>query len=591
MLFNLGLTADAAAAHQSDSVGGLPPESQLSPPSRHSTPPVLSFASLASFYNRHKAVESDIRHKEPQPAMSINPGELGDSSDGEHSVAGPVLARSPIARAQSVRKQSSRPKTCYQLAHPAGHARHKRLKLRPKLLLQLQRVSQTPRALPVLDVLPSTVFLPRLARKFPTIFRGKKGLGPNDLIIVTSDLYERHGGDIAHHFLHSDEDHGEHREVVATICQLLKEDALAKGKAEICLNHGPVWEATPLPNGSYEFVANTEQGPQVLRWVQRGAKNRRVSAPPGSPVQEDTKRFTFSVINPNTRRHPVIATMTRNYLEVFDEYSMPTTPTSVPPTSSTVSVISDGSEMEAPSANRKTHTTDDNLRTLIIITSIWVAFREGWSYNFRYDDHALAINSKALCAPIGSRHLSPTTPRLENDLDPVGEESQPTRRPLGVSNTMPWNGTMPDRVHAYGSLTKRSNSTGAAFIERSNRRSSGAGSRPSRHSMLPLAPERRASPVSTVGTRDFGTSPQNGTRRGTNDTNITRSHSVSVQAADRSLSNNHDTSRQLHEHHKKTGEMSGRNIESEPVKTKRRHRFSGWFDFMTKRRESLKPGA
>ncbi|GAB1216246.1 hypothetical protein ATERTT37_005455 [Aspergillus terreus] len=251
--------------------------------------------------------------------MSINPGESGDSSDGEHSVAGPVLARPPIARAPSVRKQSSRPKTCYQLAHPAGHARHKRLKLRPKLLLQLQRVSQTPRALPVLDVLPSTVFLPRLARKFPTIFRGKKGLGPNDLIIVTSDLYERNGGDIAHHFLHSDEDHGEHREVVATICQLLKEDALAKGKAEICLNHGPVWEATPLPNGSYEFVANTQQGPQVLRWVQRGAKNRRVSAPPGSPVQEDTKRFTFSVINPNTRRHPVIATMTRNYLEVFDE--------------------------------------------------------------------------------------------------------------------------------------------------------------------------------------------------------------------------------------------------------------------------------
>jgi hypothetical protein len=35
----------------------------------------------------------------------------------------------------------SRPKTSYQFAHPAAHARHKRLRFRPKLLLQLQQVS------------------------------------------------------------------------------------------------------------------------------------------------------------------------------------------------------------------------------------------------------------------------------------------------------------------------------------------------------------------------------------------------------------------------------------------------------------------
>ncbi|KAL4891890.1 hypothetical protein BDV59DRAFT_181205 [Aspergillus ambiguus] len=580
MLFNLGLPAAAAAAHESDGGGNLPPDSQLSPASRHSTPPVLSFTTLPSFglsplYNRHKGVEGDVRHKARQPAMSITPEESGESSDGESSTAGPVLARPPIARSQSVRKQSSRPKTCYHLAHPAAHARHKRLKLRPKLLLQLQRVSQTPRALPVLDVLPSTVFLPRLARKFPTIFRGKKGLGPNDLIVVTSDLYERKGGDIPHRFLHSGEDHGEHREVVATICQLLKEDALAKGKAEICLNHGPVWEATPLPNGSYEFVANTEQGPQVLRWVQRGTRNRRVSAPSGSPMAEDTKRFTFSVINPNTRRHPVIATMTRNYLEVFDEYSMPTTPTSVPPPSSAMSVISDGSEMEA-SAERKTHSTDDNLRTLIIITSIWVAFREGWSHNFHYDDNALAINSKAICAPIASRHHSPTTPKLDNDLDPVGEENQqdgmPTRRPLGVSNTMPWNGTMSDRTLAYGSLSKRSNSTGAAFIERSNRRASGASNRPNRHSMLPQAPDRKASPVSSLAAQETGTPARNGARRQT--------ESAFVPPGDRPLAKNYDSSRQPNEPYEKTSKNTSPNPEVLPVKAKRRHRFSSWFDFM-----------
>ncbi|GAB1192251.1 hypothetical protein APSETT444_001440 [Aspergillus pseudonomiae] len=323
-----------------------------------------------------------------------------------------------------------------------------------------------------------------LSRKFPTIFRGKKGLGPNDLIIVTSDLYERSGGDIADKYLSSDEEHSEHREVVATICQLLKEDALSKGKAEICLNYGPVWEATPLPNGSYEFVANTEDGIQILRWVLRGARNRRISAPPGTTPQADTKRFTFSVINPNTRRHPVIATMARNHLEIFDEYAMPTASGHPLSPTSTMSVISDDSELDA-SLDKKVIETDDNLRTLIIITSIWVAFREGWSHNFTYDDSAVTFN--AALSP--SRQPSPSAARTENDLIPAGRDNRSERLVSNGSRnraSVP-NGSQPnalsDRSIAYGSLTKRSNSTGAAFMERTNRRASGTVGRPKRHSL------------------------------------------------------------------------------------------------------------
>ncbi|QRD82969.1 hypothetical protein F9C07_2056108 [Aspergillus flavus] len=490
MLFNLGLTAHAAAAHENDA--GLQPESQPSGNlNRHSSPPTVSFATLptmglGSFYGRYKGSETERPQKGPPRAMTASPVASVISSDGEYSTAGTVLSQSRNARPQTFRKQSSRPKTIYQLAHPASHARHKRLRLRPKLLLQLQRVSQTPRPLPVLDVLPSTVFLPRLSRKFPTIFRGKKGLGPNDLIIVTSDLYERSGGDIADKYLSSDEEHGEHREVVATICQLLKEDALSKGKAEICLNYGPVWEATPLPNGSYEFVANTENGIQILRWVLRGARNRRVSAPPGTTPQADTKRFTFSVINPNTRRHPVIATMARNHLEIFDEYAMPTASGLPLSPTSTMSVISDDSEMDA-SLDKKVIETDDNLRTLIIITSIWVAFREGWSHNFTYDDSAVTFN--AALSP--SRQPSPSAARAENEPIPAGRDNRSERL---VSNGSKNRASVPngsssqpnapsDRSIAYGSLTKRSNSTGAAFMERTNRRASGITGRPKRHSL------------------------------------------------------------------------------------------------------------
>ncbi|KAB8074100.1 hypothetical protein BDV29DRAFT_174190 [Aspergillus leporis] len=516
MLFNLGLTADAAAAHENDV--GPQTESQVSGNSnRHSSPPAVSFATLptlrlGSFYGRYKDLEKEPPHKGPPRAMSASPVASVVSSDGEYSMAGTVLGHSRNARPQAVRKHSSRPKTSYQLAHPANNARHKRLRLRPKLLLQLQRVSQTPRPSPVLDVLPSTVFLPRLSRKFPTIFRGKKGLGPNDLIIVTSDLYERTGGDIADRYLSPDEEHGEHREVVATICQLLKEDSLSKGKAEICLNYGPVWEATPLPNGSYEFVANTENGVQILRWVLRGARNRRVSAPPGTTLQADTKRFTFSVIDPNTRRHPVIATMARNHLEVFDEYAMPTS--SGPPFSPTsaMSVISDDSEMDA-SLDKKVIATDDNLRTLIIITSIWVAFREGWSHNFSYDDSALTFNA-ALCP---SRQPSPPTVKTENDSIPAGRENRSERL---VSNGSKYRMSVPsglpsqsnaasDRSMAFGSLSKRSNSTGAAFMERTNRRASGTNGRPKRHSL-------RSSP------RDVDQNGNSAAEQGSDGSNTTR---------------------------------------------------------------------
>ncbi|KAF5864693.1 hypothetical protein ETB97_006970 [Aspergillus alliaceus] len=490
MLFNLGLTADAAAAHENDT-GPQPASHPSGSLNRHSSPPTVSFATLptmglGSFYGRYKGSEVDRSHKGPLRAMSASPVASVVSSDGEYSTAGTILGQSRDTRPQAVRKHSSRPKISYQLAHPASHARHKRLRLRPKLLLQLQRVSQTTRPLPVLDVLPSTVFLPRLSRKFPTIFRGKKRLGSNDLIVVTSDLYERAGGDIADKYLSSDEEHGDHQEVVATICQLLKEDVLSKGKAEICLKDGPVWEATPLPNGSYEFVANTENGIQILRWVLRGARNRRVSAPPGTTPQADTKRFTFSVINPNTRRHPVIATMARNHLEVFDEYAIPNASGLPMSPTSAMSVISDDSEMDA-SLDKNVITTDDNLRTLIIITSIWVAFREGWSHNFTYDDSALTFNGAL--AP--SRQSSPCAVRADNDPIPAGRDNRSERL---ASNGSKHRMSMPnslssqpnaeaDRSTAYGSLSKRSNSTGAAFMERTNRHAAGTNGRPKRHSL------------------------------------------------------------------------------------------------------------
>ncbi|GIJ81935.1 hypothetical protein Asppvi_000438 [Aspergillus pseudoviridinutans] len=587
MLFNLGWTADAAAAHENDLVAPSS-ESRLSSPAPHPSPtisfPTLSSLGLADLYHRYKPTETNQSHQAPLRTMPLSQVESISSSDDNYTIVAPVADRPPISRAHSVRKQSSRPKSIYQLAHPAAHARHRRLKFRPKLLLQLQRVSQTPRPLPVLDVLPSTVFLPRLARKFPTIFKGKKGLGPNDLIVVTSDLYERTVGDIADKYLSSDEESQDNREVIATICQILREDALSQGRAEICLSSGPAWEAIPLPNGSYEFRAQTDHGVQVLRWVSRGAKSsRRVSAPPGGSLHEDGKRFTFSVINRNTRRHPVIASMTRNVLEVFDEYSMPSDPTLSPTCG--MSVVSDSSELDMP-LDQEVIKTDDGLRTIIILTAIWVAFREGWSQSFTYDDSALMLNPKGLCSPGVSRQSSPTAVRPPDDFLSEQRDTYLDRSVLNkiahrssTSSTFPLQTPGPSeraRSMKYASLPKRSRSTGAAFIERSNRRSaSGLETQHNRHSMFPAAHELGNTDATETHTAGGSSRHKIG--------DFTTSDGPDT-APDKST----DTKRRSRKHSTASSEKASklletRAVESAPSKGKRRHRLSGFFDFFTKK--------
>ncbi|KAL4735703.1 hypothetical protein BDV11DRAFT_173587 [Aspergillus similis] len=558
MLFNLGMTADAAAAHNSELASF---ETQLPMSSRHSSPRPFSLANLPSWglgsrFGADTPADSERPRFDQRRSMPISAIEARSSSDEDlHSTAGPPPVRQ-VNQHKHPKPVSSRPKTTYQLAHPATNARHKRLKLRPKLLLQLQRVLPTSRPVPVFDVLPSTLFMPRLARKVPAALRGKRGLGPNDLIVTTSDLYQPtlEGAD---RNLSSDEENGDHREVVATICQPCKEDALAKGKAEICLNSGTVWEATPLPNGSYEFAANTDSGLMVLRWVRRGPKKRRLSAPPGSVFPEDSCRFTFSVIDPTTRRHPVIASMTRNHLEVYDRYSLPSTAPSSP-TSAALSVISDGSEMDL-ALDQQVIETDEKLRLLITITSIWVAFREGWSHNFRYNDSP--PNGKATRSASASRNVSTPTPGEEE----AGKQASvdPSRRVVTWTAAASQPPTS-DRSTQFGSLSKRSNSTGTAFLERANRRYSSM----NRQS---VASSRR----SYDGSSEPKVSPNSAHRSGSQQQEVREntkleSTPVTPKAAHRFKQEGRQIS------------IDGQ-LESPRPKGKRRHRFSNLFDFLIRK--------
>jgi hypothetical protein len=248
----------------------------------------------------------------------------------------------------------------------------------------MQQVSQTHRPLPILDVQQSTLYLPRFVRKFPAMFYQKNGPGTNGISVIRSELYTGTVGSIPEKRIGCrGEDYDHQRRLVATIFRMAEADGGLKGKAEIHLNFGPVWEATPLPSGSYEFVTRTEHGVQVMRWVLRGEKNRYPSAAPGTQLRHKAKRFTFSIIDPNTRRHPVLASMTKSQLKVYTGYSAVATPSPGPITPSlSMSVISDQSDNDEMVDTKHAVALDDGLRTLIIITGIWVACWEGWSQNF-----------------------------------------------------------------------------------------------------------------------------------------------------------------------------------------------------------------
>jgi hypothetical protein len=312
----------------------------------------------------------NFRHSTP-PVLTTLPG-TDDPSSSEEEEEEEEEGEDAKRRAGARQRASSRPKTVLQFAHPVASRR--RLKLRLKLLLQLHEINRSSRPFPKFDVLPADVPT-RLICKLPKPYGTTRAFGAKDMVVVTSDMYEQQqtlaGDDRS---VSSDDSCAEHREVIATICQVGSDDSPRKSKFEIAFSSGVCWEGITLPNGSYELVSKSESAPsRKVRWVARDKKPVRQGSG-FSTSSMSASRFTFSVINPNTRQHPVIGSMTRKGLTIFDQFSYPAaysgdeqSPPASPSTTSTKS-----------SADRLVN-TDEDLRKVIVMTGIWVAFMEGWA--------------------------------------------------------------------------------------------------------------------------------------------------------------------------------------------------------------------
>lgn len=494
MPFCLGILADAAASHRHEL---LPVQCTL----KISPLTLLQLTLLFIASSRSALMKLGARLSIARPPSStgsdtdnpVNSPTLTAKEDDEIDSITTSLASSE-PRAPRQKKTTVSTKTSFQLAHPPPAIKHRqRFSIRPKVLLQLQQISGATRPIPVLDVLPSVVFAPKLARKFPSVFKGKDGLGADDLLVVTSQNYNSAPLQKGKLDDISEEDSWATREVVAAICQPKKREANSESTIELCLNHGPVWEASPLPNGAYEFVSRDENGNRtVARWVPRRQLSRRRShnghGKPEMSTAEQQRKFTFSIINPNSRRHPVIATLYRSSIEISDRYQIPSDINNPPGSMfAQMPVSKDGphahfEESEIPATTTMTE-TDEYMRNLIAISGIFVAFQEGYSPNFQYEkvstfpsptaqtklsSHKGRTVSLNLSSVGSARSLATEKPLQQSSLcaRSAGVKPSPALSHT-VSPTLAWSPVSPASPRAY--------STGVAFLERAKSRRSDLG--------------------------------------------------------------------------------------------------------------------
>ncbi|RFU31656.1 hypothetical protein B7463_g4698, partial [Scytalidium lignicola] len=377
-------------------------------------------------------------------------------------------------------RKRTRNSTSFSLAHPAPTLgqKQKLIIVRPRLLLQLQRLSPDSRPKPAIDVLPSTVVVPRLVKRFPRLFTAKGGLGANDVMIVkseeygTPDIKETEDTD-------SDDDRYGAREVLAVICQMRKDEGGTQGVAEIVLADGTVWTARPMTNGLYEFTCIDHHGIKTTaRWVKRTSQRASLdfATTKGSNLNV---RFTFSIIDPNSRRHPIMATITQKKLDIPDYYTSVSPSSGKHPPPSPLRTFPGDSEYldHEPSPDRATHYIDPKLRNLITVTGIWVALRQGWSPYFKYDD-AMSVNAEPANGKGHNRRRSSSltpesgrlSPALTQSTTSVCTQSAFRRRSYGrdVSRSQSFNA--PSLIE---SSPKRTTSTGAVFMERLSARRAG----------------------------------------------------------------------------------------------------------------------
>lgn len=334
----------------------------LSPP--RSRPPLS---------HRHSALPRDFDLFKDTPYVEYESESESSANDSTSSVP---------KHSKKSKSKSSRRRTTYHICYPPpSHAKRQRKNTRDRSLLQLHKAAHTSRPTPALELVNAATLPPSHYAEFPKDLSRKPG--HTDLAIVNAENYSQHD--------HTLSGQSEPRNLVALLFKDRKADRSHATFNKITLHDGTEWTVLSMSNGGYEFTSTDKHNVTVtVRWVLKKALARRsitaLDAYAGSFSKEITsprastdslqsyqsaKQFNFSIISPNTRRHPVIAHLSNTTIDIQDSYSMPQ-PTSV----------AEATGLKEPLMSKPIETTPA-LRTLITTTGIWIALREGWSPGYR----------------------------------------------------------------------------------------------------------------------------------------------------------------------------------------------------------------
>ncbi|KAF2642603.1 hypothetical protein P280DRAFT_467931 [Massarina eburnea CBS 473.64] len=390
---------------------------------------------------------------------------------------------SSTASVEKPKKRAPRPKTIYNLALPPPSSNPKKLSIRPKILLQLHQVVASRRPKPVYEVIPYSIL--DTSRRLVRTFNSRK-LCPTDILIVKSADYETNSE------AKSDDEPWGARDVIAVICPD-REEKSSTARAELLLDNGQTWEVTTTHNGGYEFNHTDDHGLALKsRWVPKPSSHTRQKSSMSTnslatPSPPEDRKFKFSTISSKSRRHPVIATLTRSRIEIHDSYVIPTAtspPTPSQPGSALPTPIATPTTIDLESfmdnANEQLSvTTDDALRRFIVISGVWVSFCENWSPS--YSSRAAGpspLNTAATFRPYANRTVSMPfieSPRSASPASTVDENRRSIPRIIRTSVNLHRNASFSEAAPAQQSPVtsptktrpNRSNSTGTADLIRS----------------------------------------------------------------------------------------------------------------------------
>jgi len=210
----------------------------------------------------------------------------------------------------------------------------------------------------------------------------------------------------------------------------------------------------------------------TARWVRRNIKRGSVDMTEFNSVEP---KFTFSIIDPGSRRHPILASLTQNKLEIPNSYtSVPKSVGKVPPISQRRSLAGETREVDEE-PQRATQVVDDRMKTLIQVTAIWLALRLGWSPYFKYSDTTPQSTPgnrvRSLSLTNEQSRLSPvpagtSTPESANST--LGAISNRIRRVSAKGSPISSDSPQPERI-----IPQRSISAGTAFMQRAAARRMG----------------------------------------------------------------------------------------------------------------------